>query len=167
MSKNLKKRQFIKILYNLVTDSLKIKNKKIADVFKKYPVVFAYVFGSYAKGTVGPLSDIDIAVYFRHGLSKDKRSSLRYDIKGDIEAALKAPDKVDVIPLNDAQPLLEREVVYEGKIIYNKDDDVRAHYEAGAIGRWLDWKWYDDQFNTAIEKRLGKPVKPYLWQINK
>ncbi|MBI2459336.1 MAG: nucleotidyltransferase domain-containing protein [Parcubacteria group bacterium] len=142
--------------------------KSISNILKKrQEVSFAYLFGSQAKGKAGPLSDLDIAVFFNHKVSKDERNSIRYDIKDEIEIALEMPDKVDVIPLNDAQPLLEREVVYKGKIIYNKDDEARAHYEAGAIGRWLDWKWYDDQFGKAIMKNLEKPVKPYLWQINK
>lgn len=138
--------------------------KTICNVLKRHKeVLFAYVFGSYAKGNAGPLSDIDVAVYFKRGDSKDERNSLRYNIKDDVETALKMPDKVDVVPLNDAQPLLEREVVYEGKIIYNTDDGARAHYEAGAIGRWLDWKWYDDQFNKAIVSQFGKPIEPYAF----
>lgn len=141
----------------------KRKIKEIDKILEKYPVLFAYVFGSQAKGSIGPLSDLDIAVFFKPFLSKEKRNSLRYDIKDDLEKALKALDKVDVMPLNDAQPFLEYEVVYKGKIIYNKDDGARAHYEAGAIGRWLDWKYYDDQFNKAIVSQFGKPIKPYAF----
>lgn len=136
-------------------------NNAIQKILKKYPVVFAYIFGSHAKGKTGPMSDIDIAVFFRPKISEEKQRKLRYKIQNDIEIALSMPEKIDIVPLNNAQPLLEREVVYDGKIIYNQDDAKRAHYEAGAIGRWLDWQWYDDQYNEAIIKGFGKPIAGY------
>ncbi len=38
---------------------------KIPEVFRRHPeVVAAYLFGSYAKGEAGPLSDVDIAYLF-------------------------------------------------------------------------------------------------------
>lgn len=138
-----------------------MNNNAIQKILKKYPVVFAYVFGSQAKGKIGLMSDIDIAVFFNPEISEEKQGSLRYKIQNDIEIALNMPEKVDIVPLNHAQPLLEREIVYKGKIIYNQDDGQRAHYEASAIGRWLDWQWYDDQYNQAIIKGFGKPIKSY------
>ncbi len=122
--------------------------QEIQQVLGKYPVIFGYIFGSFAKGKTGPLSDLDIAVYFDKSVAtEDDYQNLRYAIKDDLEIKLKMPEKIDVVPLNIAQPLLEREVVYKGKLIYNKNDGARAHYEAGAIGRWLDWKWYQDQYD--------------------
>jgi predicted nucleotidyltransferase len=132
---------------------------KLKPIFKKYPVEVAYLFGSAAKRRTGPLSDLDIAVLFNYSVPEKQQQRLRYDIQNQIGAKLKMYEKVDVVPLNLAQPLLEREVVYDGKIIYNKNDAIRAHYEATAIGRWLDWKWYDDQFDRAILERLGKSNK--------
>lgn len=134
---------------------------KIKKVLQKYPILFAYLFGSQVLGKTGPLSDIDIAVFFIQGLSKKERDSLSSDIQDELEKELKMPEKIDVVSLNDSQPLLEREVVYKGKLIYCKDAAQKAHYEAGAMGRWLDWKWYEDKFNQAIEKQFLKPIKPY------
>lgn len=134
---------------------------KINKILKNHPVIFAYIFGSRAKNKVGPMSDLDIAVYFKNQLSENEQTRLRYKIQSDIETALNMPEKIDIVPLNTAQPLLEREVVYNGQIIYNKNNAQRAHYEAGAIGRWLDWKWYDDQYDKSIIKSFGKPIKEY------
>ncbi len=134
--------------------------KKLQKIFKKYPIVFAYIFGSFAKEKSGPLSDFDIAIFIDPKISEEKRDKIRFDIKDDIEKILR---KADVIALNSAEPFLEKEVVYNGKILYAKDDDARKHYEAGAIGRWLDWKWYDEQFIQSIKKSFGKPIKPYSY----
>lgn len=135
----------------------------LKQIFKKYPVLFAYVFGSYTREKIGALSDIDIAVYFDREINKEKRFKLRYDIQDEIEVNFKAQGKIDVISLNDADPFLEKEVVYNGKVLYVKDNDIRKHYEANAIGRWLDWKWYDEQFIQSIKKKFGKPIKSYSY----
>jgi uncharacterized protein len=49
-------------------------------------VVFAYLFGSLAKGKAGPLSDVDIAVYCREDVSL-------------------AEKKLDLHPLNPVNPV--------------------------------------------------------------
>ena len=47
---------------NPTTPEQKLRN--IApDLFKQSPVHFAYLYGSYAKGTAHPFSDLDVAVY--------------------------------------------------------------------------------------------------------
>lgn len=134
---------------------------KLKSIFKKHKVIFAYLFGSRAAGKVGGLSDIDIAVYFEHTISPRERQRIRFEIEEDIEKKLNLPEKVDVIPLNEAQPLLEREVVYNGKVIFSEDEDKRTHYEARAISRWLDWQYHQEKIDRAVEKQFGKPIKPF------
>lgn len=63
-------------------------------------VVFAYVYGSYARGMAGRFSDLDIAVFLRdsgHQRYMELLSELPVDI--DVE--------VDVRVLNDAPPFLD------------------------------------------------------------
>lgn len=126
---------------------------KIKAILKKYPVLFAYVFGSYAKARTRPKSDIDIAVFFDRELTEQERDSLRGEIKEEIAHALKKYDQVDIVALNDAYPLLEKEVIYNGKLIYSKDEAAQAHYQARAVSRWLDYKWHYDRFAERILNR--------------
>lgn len=77
----------------LTIDEIK---KVCKEVFDKYDVEFAYLFGSYAKGKQKPTSDVDIMVctditgldFF--GLIEELRENLH--------------KKVDLIPLNDIVP---------------------------------------------------------------
>ena len=46
----------------------------------KRGVVFAYLFGSLAKGSEGSLSDVDMALYLIPHLSKSERFDLRLRI---------------------------------------------------------------------------------------
>lgn len=139
--------------------NLKLLKQKLNQILAGQPVVFAYIFGSCAKGKAGPLSDLDVAIFIDKKLSSRKMDEIRFNIKDEIEKVFKLQDKVDVAILNEAPPLLEREVVYDGKLIYVKDNGIRAHYEADAIGRWLDWRFYEEQFLTAIKNRFGQPIK--------
>ncbi len=73
----------------------------IRRILEKEPsVVFAYLFGSYAKGTQDEKSDIDIAVYLADDdlLERDPLYPSRLAIK--IEKALHVKKPVDVRVLN-------------------------------------------------------------------
>ncbi|MFH1187414.1 MAG: nucleotidyltransferase domain-containing protein [bacterium] len=124
-------------------------------------VVFGYIFGSVAKGTAGPLSDLDVAI-FVDSADKKEQEKIRENIRENLEEKLNLADKVDVVILNEEiPPLLESQVVYNGELIFSKDEAKRAHYEARAISRWLDWKFHQDKINKSIEKQFLTPVKPY------
>ena len=60
----------------------------------------AYLFGSYAKGKVGPLSDVNIAVLL-DGLDKQESFDLRLRLINGISSILKT-DKLDVVVMNNA-----------------------------------------------------------------
>src|ERR1051326_4841651 len=104
----------------------------LSTVFRRYPVLFAYLFGSQAAGKAGPLSDVDIAVYFRSGLSERRRRPLRIRLTAEICSALKRDD-VDVVVLNDAPPSLAFRVTASGKVIFCRDQLARIRYEARAM----------------------------------
>lgn len=84
--------------------SLKIIKRFLKDIFAKYPVEFAYLFGSLARGEDGPLSDADIAVYLKRRLSKDTQEETIGALRSDIEKALQMPDKIGLVLLNEELP---------------------------------------------------------------
>lgn len=126
-----------------------INKKQIAKIFKKQRVVFAYLFGSQAKGKPGPLSDIDIAVYFEKGISGDKRFDLRLKLIGDLMDLFKT-NEIDVVPLNDTPYLLENRIIKEGKLIYSQDEKKRIFYETKAFMKYFDWDYFEKKFTQRI-----------------
>lgn len=103
----------------------KLQQLKLNKIFKDSDVVLAYVFGSYARGKVTPLSDFDVAILF----SKDVKPKDYFDrelkISGEIGSIMKI-DRVDVINLAIIRnPLLKHNAIFEGKAIFVKDKDVR------------------------------------------
>lgn len=120
---------------------LDCNTQKLEKVFKKNKVVFAYLFGSQASGKTGLMSDIDIAVYFDNNLNSDKRFNQKFRLMADLSNLLKK-EEIDVVPLNDAYPLLAHRILKYGKIIYCEDIKQEKNYQDRAIGEYLDWQPY-------------------------
>lgn len=80
-------------------------------------IKLAYLFGSHAKGTSGPLSDYDIAIYLDEKDEK-QRFNIRLQLMHVLSKALKR-EEVDVVILNDIEsPLLKYEIIKAGKLLY-------------------------------------------------
>lgn len=100
---------------------------RLADVLSAHPdVAAAYVFGSVARGTAQPESDIDIAVLFTtpppHTLD-----SARFALAGELEAALGTP--VDLVVLNDAPVDLSIRVLRQGRLVVDRNPSARIGFE--------------------------------------
>jgi predicted nucleotidyltransferase len=139
---------------------------KAKEALSGYPVLFAYLFGSYSTGKTTERSDIDIAFFLDYSIPKSKYRAIKNEIE---EALLKQlsmgfNQEAHTQILNDLYEKnipLEHEIVYNGKLFYVKDDGARAHYEACAIRRACDWKPRQERFNKAILENINKPIEPY------
>jgi predicted nucleotidyltransferase len=98
-------------------------------------VVFAYLFGSLAKGKRTPLSDIDIAVYFstEHDLPEKK-----LEILGGLNDILET-DEVDLVMLNSAPLSLEIGILENKQVIVDKDPFFRHKYESLVMRKSFDF----------------------------
>ena len=110
---------------------------KLRGVFRRRPVIFAYLFGSRARGRPRASSDVDLAVYLSRALSVRARESLRLRLLGEACAAL-GRDDVDLVILNDAGPLLAFRVIESGKPVFSKDELARVRFEARAMALYYD-----------------------------
>jgi predicted nucleotidyltransferase len=117
----------------------------LAAIFSEWKVVFAYLFGSQAKGNIGPLSDIDIAVCFDDTVARDERFDLRLEVLGKLTDLFKT-DNIDLVVLNDAPPLLAHRILKEGMLVFCADDKIRSEFETRAVLKYLDWKPYLEKY---------------------
>ncbi|WAM33053.1 type VII toxin-antitoxin system MntA family adenylyltransferase antitoxin [Caldicellulosiruptor morganii] len=103
-------------------------------------VIFAYLFGSYARGNANKSSDIDVAAYIKK--SKDATEDLLYqlDTKEHLEKILNK--KVDFVILNDADPLLKHEVFSDGILVIDKDHDLYVDVRVKNFYEYMDKKRY-------------------------
>jgi len=99
-------------------------------------IEFAYLFGSYAEGTHTLTSDIDLAVYFASNPSVDDELMLHAFLTRKLKT-----DKIDLLVLNRAKNLiLLEEVVRKGKVLYDRNPELRKMFEYKIIHSAIDFK---------------------------
>jgi predicted nucleotidyltransferase len=118
---------------------------QLAAIFESQGVALAYLFGSQAKGEVGPLSDIDVAVYFDESVPREEYFDWRLEVSGALTDLFKT-DKVDLVVLNEVPPLLAHRIVKEGVPLFCRDEKIRIEFEVRAVLNYLDWKPYVEKY---------------------
>ena len=114
------------------------------NIFKNYPIKFAYLFGSYATGKSKNSSDVDIAVYFDDYLSGGELLKIHLSLVGDL-CRLFHTDKVDITILNKAPLPLKYRIVYEGRVLYCAGEKARSYFETTTMSLYFDRKYYYDR----------------------
>ena len=107
-------------------------------------ILFAYLFGSFAKASHGPLSDVDIAVYF----DGDDLSERTIQILGDLIDILKTDD-IDLVILNNAPITLRMKILQNKRILADNVPFARQAYESITIRAYLDFS----KIETGILER--------------
>ncbi len=124
-------------------------------IFEEYPIDFAYLFGSSIKQEVGPLSDVDLAVYFNSKIPEYDRHKNRLDLISTLESIF-SPVKVDLIVLNDSNYLLADEVLRTGQCIFEKEPRVKQQFIEYIIARSLDFKPFANKFDQWQYESLNQ-----------
>jgi uncharacterized protein len=98
-------------------------------------ILFAYLFGSLAKGKSGPLSDVDIAVYCREHVSLAEK---KLDLLGNLAQILNT-DEIDLVLLNKASLTLRMKILEHKKIVVDNAPFLRHRYESLTMREYFDF----------------------------
>lgn len=121
--------------------------------FAGVPVVFAYLFGSEARGEARPGSDVDVAVYLDPAPADDV--SLILDLAGRLEEASGVPN-IEVVVLNDAPIALGGRVVLERRIVFSVDEPARVEYESRTLREFFDFRIHADALDRELLRRTAE-----------
>lgn len=100
-------------------------------------VIAAYLIGSQARGTAGQLSDIDVAVWMQPSLDRDERWTLRLALL-DAAAAATGTEEIEIVPLDDADPVLRHRAVRDRILLVDRDPQRRIGRETTAMLDYFD-----------------------------
>ena len=117
--------------------------------FTKKPLIIA--FGSQVSGQTRAGSDFDVAVLSEKPLTLAQRSRLSLMLSKKLKIN---EDKIDLVDLKAASPMLQYEISRKGKLILGSEFDfIRFKVRA--------WKLYQDtaKFRRLREQMLKKHVK--------
>ncbi|HWP90624.1 MAG TPA: nucleotidyltransferase domain-containing protein [Thermodesulfobacteriota bacterium] len=117
-------------------DSVK---EKLNGIILRYPQIkLVYLFGSQARGEVGPLSDYDFAIYFDEK-DRKKMFDTKLELMGQLSRIL-GTDKVDIAILNLSEmPEFRFNVIMEGQLIY-EEEPFRVIVEPKILNEYFDFK---------------------------
>ena len=90
----------------------------------------AILFGSLAEGQEGRVSDIDLALLFDHPVNV-------LDITNDMIELLNT-DRIDIVDLRVADPLLSFEIARKGKVLFEREPGIFNQFYSMAFRRYID-----------------------------
>lgn len=101
-------------------------------------VLEAYLFGSRATKRAQPHSDIDVAVYVDAPRAAEGAYGYAAELTAHLMAAL-GSNKIDVVVLNRAPPVLYHRVLRDGRRILARDLRATTTREGYALSRYCDY----------------------------
>lgn len=108
----------------------------LGDTLATHPgVVFAYLFGSAARGELRPLSDVDVAVCLTDAADPVQA---RLDLVNALARHLSA-DAVDVVILNTAPTALIGRILRTRQVIVDRDPFRRHRFESAELRKFFDF----------------------------
>jgi predicted nucleotidyltransferase len=121
--------------------AVEVLRPRLREYFERVPQVsFAILFGSAARGDVSAKSDLDIAVMLGDGgpLYLDRDGEVReafpdigrYAMVAD-PMGLCDTDRVDLVFLNNAAPLMQHRVLRDSVVLFARDSAALAKFTTG------------------------------------
>ncbi len=126
----------------------------LARALERRPEVLeAYLFGSHATGRAQAHSDIDVAVY----VAEVPNAPFGYEaqLATDLMSAL-GENRVDVVLLNRAPPLLYHRVLRDGVRLLSRDPRAMTVREGRALSRYCDYLPQLEKADAAIRARIER-----------
>jgi len=99
----------------------------LATLFEEADVLLAYVFGSFLHNESS--ADIDLAVLPGHRGLEDLREKI---------CEILSTQRVDLVNLKTASPILRFEVLSTGSLIFKKDEPLENSFELSVIREYRD-----------------------------
>jgi len=113
-------------------------------------VGLAVVFGSEARGTAGPSSDIDVGVLLDRDADPDRLAVT-------LERLLHRT--VHLVLLDAAPPLLRSEISRSGKVLVERRPYAWADFRARAMIDWWDWAPTARMMQRTVAERLREEAR--------
>jgi predicted nucleotidyltransferase len=116
-------------------------------LYEPYRLRLIIVFGSTVTGLRGPESDVDLAFLADAPLDPVALTT-------DVIRVLHT-DRVDVVDLRRASPLLAMEVARHGHLIYERKPGTHVEFISLAVRRYIDTKKLRNAQKEAIHRYLS------------
>ncbi len=132
--------------------------QKIQGYFASQKDVLAvYLYGSFAKGTTHPRSDVDFGILFDGKVDLYSRLGQIYSDLCD----LKLPVELDVRELNLTHPPLFLFNVIQGQLLFSRNELKKNEFEVAVLRQYYDTQRLRDLRYDYMQKRLREGTYGY------
>lgn len=138
---------------------IKLDSRKLVMLCRKFDLSLVVLFGSQASGRAIERSDIDLAVWTRRHPIPDMFKTNVLNAFMD----LLVRDDVDVVLANYAEPILQMEIVQQGKVLYESEPGEFVRFQLRALKAYEDakklYQWqreYVEEFAYGIRERAQR-----------
>ncbi len=121
-------------------------------LLREEDVLVAYLFGSQARATAGPLSDVDVAVLLGDDVDIGRRHLDLIAAVADVVGL----DAADVVVLNEAPVPLGYRVLRDGRLLFSRDDLARIHHYVQTVDRYLDTAPMRRTIEAGLRHRIAE-----------
>lgn len=111
-----------------------LDREAVRSALEEYPLRLAVLFGSRARGSTHPGSDVDLGVVFVEDVPADRRQDLYLDLHATAATVL-GTDAVDVTLLDDVPPSVGRQALQSYEVLVGDPalaERLRERYERAA-----------------------------------
>lgn len=120
-----------------------------------YPVEFAYLFGSHARGDARTGSDVDVAAYLSDDVPPDVYLRISLELAGELAHRSGVGPIDGVVVLNDAPLRLVGRILADRAVIYSRDEPARVRYEVHMRASALDFEPRARALDRALLARMA------------
>ena len=127
---------------------------RLSEALGRRPEVLeAYLFGSVARGQAQAHSDVDVAVFVDPEYPLDRGFGYDAELSSELMSVL-STNKVDMVVLNRADPVLYHRVLRDGIRVLSRDLRETTVREGRALSRYCDFVPQLEKIRRASEARL-------------
>lgn len=120
------------------------------EIAKKYGLSLIILFGSKARDPISEKSDLDIAVWFDSGNPGEEVEEAILNVF----INLLKRERIDLVILKLANPLLQFEVASKGRVLYEKEEGEFNRFQVFAMKRNDDGKKFYSLNKVYLENFL-------------
>lgn len=121
--------------------------------FAQHPVLFAYLYGSYATGCTHPYSDLDIAVYLEPQFTENALD-IELDISLELDKALDHKIETEVRAINNLPLTFAGRIITEGLLLYCRDESARVEFEVQIRKKYFDFLPVIEQYHQEYLNKV-------------
>jgi len=126
---------------------IKLRLSKLKSLFEKENILLCYIFGSSARRAG---EDIDLALLPQ----KASIVGLRKKI-----CEILSTERVDLVNLRNASPLLRFEIISKGVLLYKRDDEIENNFELTTLREYKDTAYLRNKQVKILRERIKMVLK--------